>query len=159
MKPPEGLMISMAESDDVVLEFAELKAMDDAECTERPLNQARALECVCSFLRQEMDLWLARLQEVPVAYWLGQQDRYTYRSQGIYVRPEHRRQGIGLALKESQIALAKLRGCKDFVSTVRYCNTASIELQKKLGATLEPANTGGGPCHDGYIVRLSLQTD
>lgn len=56
----------------------------------------------------------------------------------IFVRPEHRRLGIGRALIERVMATAAERGCGRMEWSVLEWNTPAIEFYKSLGADVLP---------------------
>ncbi len=74
----------------------------------------------------------------------------SYRSEGIYVSPDYRGRGIGLALMQAQIDFARDLGCDEIFSNVADVNKASKRMLKKAGFRFEPTV-------EGYIVRLSLR--
>lgn len=56
----------------------------------------------------------------------------------LYVRPEHRRRGIGRALIRRLAALAVERGCGRFEWSVLDWNAGAIRFYEGLGATVLP---------------------
>ena len=83
------------------------------------------------------EYFIAREHGVVVGYTQGREIKGTYSSSGLYVLPSHRRNGIGLALKQAQITRARELGCTIWVSSVMKDNHASVALQRKLGCTFE----------------------
>jgi GNAT superfamily N-acetyltransferase len=56
----------------------------------------------------------------------------------LYVQPEYRRGGVGIALFEQLISLAKERGVKRMDWQVLEWNEPAIAFYKRIGATLDP---------------------
>jgi GNAT superfamily N-acetyltransferase len=85
---------------------------------------------------------LARLKEEPVGFAFYAFTYSTYRGapvlflEDLYVRPEHRRQGIGLALMKALASEAIHRGCVRFVWEVLDWNEKAIGFYASLGAEL-----------------------
>lgn len=65
----------------------------------------------------------------------------------VYVRPEFRSQGIGRALLDHFLALAKSRGCARAEWSVLDWNASAIRFYENLGATVMP---------DWRIARISI---
>jgi ribosomal protein S18 acetylase RimI-like enzyme len=65
----------------------------------------------------------------------------------VYVRPEFRSQGIGNALLDHFLSLARSRGCARAEWSVLDWNTAAIRFYERLGADVMP---------DWRIARVSL---
>ncbi len=53
--------------------------------------------------------------------------------EGIYVRSEYRKTGVGKILAEKGEAWAREKGCKDFCSDAEIENQTSIDFHKRLG--------------------------
>lgn len=102
-------------------------------------NKNYAIEKVSKNLQIGHNYFVAISQEnQPIGFIAGHtQTENKYVSNGIYVAPEHRKQGIGTRLKELQLALAKEMHCILLTTTVETDNAASIALQKKFKATFK----------------------
>jgi len=56
-------------------------------------------------------------------------------AEGLYVRPEHRKKGIGKQLLQYAQEWAKQKDCKEFASDAALTNQASIDFHKQVGFT------------------------
>jgi GNAT superfamily N-acetyltransferase len=67
----------------------------------------------------------------------------------VFVLPEYRRQGVGKALMNSVIKIARDRGCGRLEWSVLDWNQSAIEFYQSLGATILP---------DWKICRMTAET-
>ena len=65
--------------------------------------------------------------------WLGRRCLYL---EDLFVHPEHRGQGAGIALMKHLAGIAVAEGCKRFVWQVLDWNAPSIEFYESLGAVI-----------------------
>jgi ribosomal protein S18 acetylase RimI-like enzyme len=77
-------------------------------------------EGVCGY--QVLDLWAPTLDSMAHVGQLG-----------TFLRPEWRRQGIGLALFENTVEFARKHGFRKFVIQVRSSNVAAQNFYRRLG--------------------------
>jgi GNAT superfamily N-acetyltransferase len=83
---------------------------------------------------------LGELDREPVAFALYFQNFSTFVGrpglylEDLYVRPEHRSQGFGLALLKHLSSIAVERGCGRFEWSVLDWNEGAIQFYKRLGA-------------------------
>ncbi len=143
----KDLSVKLVENDDDLLDVALLKKGWDSEkgliFVEDVLDKVIRLNEVGS------NFWIAKIGRVGVGYAVGLLRSDIYSSQGIYVSPDYRRNGIGLMLKQAQIDFAKSLRCERISTWVDDKNKASIELQRKAGFELVVT-------HGGYQANLFL---
>ena len=144
------LLVRLIENDNGLLDIVPLKQADDSECIGSPISEELALEKIIKIKNDGSDFWIANYGQIIVGYAIGIVKGESYRSEGIYVSPDYRGREIGLALKQSQIELARKLGCDEIFSNVANINEASKRVQEKAGFKFESSGTG-------YIVRLSLR--
>lgn len=87
-------------------------------------------------LQDENNLYLVAKQQGEVigycGYWGVAGDGYIY---NVAVKPEHRRQQVGLLMLKELIKLGKEMGITAFSLEVRVTNLAAITLYERLGFT------------------------
>ncbi len=101
---------------------------------------------------------VAREDEGIVAYggvfWAPDEGQIT----NIAVHPTRRRRGLGNAILEALIALARERGCAEISLEVRASNSAAVTLYEKHGFRIMGRRKGfyRKPCEDALVMILSL---
>ena len=60
------------------------------------------------------------------------------------VRPECRRQGVGMALQAQAIGLARTLGCHQLTSHTSRDNVANLALKLRMGFAAQPEGSDGG---------------
>lgn len=114
-----------------------------------PEHQAEALEHEFALLMAENKaaFFLARAGELPVGfaqcalrhdYVEGTSTSPVGYLEGIYVREEHRREGVAAGLLSACEAWARQRGCREFASDCGLDNAQSLRFH--LAAGFEEAN-------------------
>ncbi len=152
----EGLIISLVQTDDDLLDIVPLKQDDDNQALKRmrleSQTEDQTLEKILRLKFKGYDFWIARLNGEAIGYATGElQTNGSYRSEGIYVKPEQRRKGYGTEIKRTQIVFAKELGCTELVSNVSGDNVASLRVQEKCGISAVPNERTGG-----YFLSLKL---
>lgn len=152
---PNEACIRPAQPDDVELLVALIRELAQYEQLE---HEAKA---VPEALRQHLfgprpfaEAMVAEIQGHPVGFALFFHSFSTFRGQpglyleDIYVRPEHRRRGVGKALLYRLAALTRERGCGRLEWAVLDWNQPAIDFYRTLGAY---------PMSDWTIFRLDGQ--
>jgi len=138
----EGLTFNPVNTDDAILELAELKYLHDNEAlarTDKRISQAKAIE-KAEYLAEHpyMVLRIAHLDGEAIGYWAATNRGNEFFSQGIYVTPEHRGRGFGTQIKQHQVDFARMTGFDAIISNMDQDNQASIRIHEKLGFSLKP---------------------
>jgi len=90
----------------------------------------------------DVALFIARIDTIPVGfaecrlrqdYVEGAHTSPVGYLEGLFVRPEDRRQGVALKLTQQCEQWAKSQGCLEFASDCELANTESIEFHSKAG--------------------------
>lgn len=120
-----------------LLDVVPLKAMDDSECCNSYVSEEMALDKVLHIIDDGNIFWIARVDSQPVGYAVGQGKRNSFESNGVYVTPEFRREGIATKLKQTQIEFARSEGFEKIYTGVSCENVPSRKLQESMGFDFE----------------------
>ena len=121
----------------LVQELAEYEKEPDAVInTPEQLHVDLFEDPVCECLVVEMDGAIRGMALYYTSYstWKG---RCLY-LEDLYIQPEYRRAGVGKALFDQLVNLAKSRGVKRMDWQVLEWNEPAIKFYEKIGATLDP---------------------
>lgn len=106
-------------------------------------NFAHLVQTVEQYLSPETPLlWIEQNYQPVGCLWMGNAtdqirgDRHTYIFL-LYVKPAHRRQGIGAALMEHAEDLARQKGDRQIGLQVFQQNQAALNLYENLGYTVQ----------------------
>ncbi len=136
----EKLKLRFAVAEDVAIILTFIKEL---AVYEELLNQVTATEEILSnslFIEKKAEVVIAEYNNEPVGFalffhnfstFLGRPGIYL---EDLYVRPERRGQGIGKALLEYLLQLAKERNCGRLEWWCLDSNNSAIEFYKKSGA-------------------------
>lgn len=121
--------------------WAELRAAlwPDASIEEHRREVAETFlsgaDTTTAFLCRDDDGWIVGLAEVALRsdYVNGCETSPVLFLEGIYVRPEARRRGVGRLLCAAAAAWGRSRGCSEFASDARLDNIESRRFHAALG--------------------------
>lgn len=116
-------------------------ALADFEKLQKPTGEARARLIEHGFgAKPKFETWLARTDGKAVAYAITFETYSsflalpTFYLEDLFVLPEHRKRGIGLALFKHLVAEARRRGCGRMEWAVLDWNVNAIDFYERLGA-------------------------
>jgi ribosomal protein S18 acetylase RimI-like enzyme len=112
---------------------------DTREMRQQPNGTAWALVCVCAVTADKHVLGGAHFDMGPINGGPLADERVAV-IEGVFVRPEHRRRGIGTALMERAVEIARQGGCTHMRCNSRWDNPAEIALFKRTGFALTDIN-------------------
>ena len=139
----KNLIVRLIEDDCDLDSIVSLKQARDSENLKPRVSSDEESVTVHEEKLDGADFWIATLNSFPVGYASGSAHGNFYSSDGIYVTPKSRNNGIGLALKLAQVQLAIDKGCTEIFTYVAGDNKSSMRVQEKAGFKF-PANPDCG---------------
>lgn len=110
--------------------------------------------CVCAVTAEGHVLGGVHLDIGPVNFGPLAKEKLAF-VEGVFVRPEYRRHGVGTRTMQKAILVARDAGCLHMRCNVRWDNPAGIALYRKCGfALVDITDEHGGE----YFVVKPLQT-
>lgn len=144
--------VNLAETDDDFLDVILLKHEDDSTAGFVSSEDA-TFEHVLSLREYGYNFWIARQGNKAIGYAVGNAENSDiYRSEGIYVAPDFRRQGVGFNLKKAQINFARENEFTELLADLTETNVAGKHIHEKLGFEIKPNGLG-------YTATLYVQMD
>lgn len=136
---------------------------EELEYSRRPLPADRAdrdrwrFACVCAATPEGHVLGGVHLDIGPISFGPLAEEKLAF-VEGVFVRPEYRRRGVGTRAMQEAIAVARDAGCLHMRCNVKWDNPAAIALYRKCGFALTDITDEEGGEY--FVVRpLQLAED
>lgn len=146
-------------NDDRLPDEAEVLFAKELESSREPLPADRAdrdawtFACVCAVTPEGHVLGGVHLDIGPINFGPLAKEKLAF-IEGVLVRPEYRRRGVGTRIMRYAISVARDAGCLHMRCNVRWDNPAGIALYRKCGFALaDITDEEGGE----YFVLKPLQ--
>lgn len=137
----DDIEISRATREDGPTLLSLIDALADFEKLQKPAGDARVRLLDHGFGEQpKFETWLGRVDGIAVAYALAFETYSSFLAlptlylEDIFVLPEYRKRGVGLALFTHLVAEAQRRGCGRMEWAVLDWNVNAIRFYERLGA-------------------------
>lgn len=138
----EDIIVNLVVIDDDLLDIIPLKRADDIESSKENISEYMTLHKVIKLREDGRDFWIAREFNRAIGYAVGIVRGESYYSEGIYVIPEKRGEGLGALLKKAQIEFARALRCNEIYTNFAIENEVTRKIHEKLGFNFESLGNG-----------------